>query len=159
MLVMPSIQADWHEIGVDVSLAQNETQIAYQSYRARDFQVADAAWIADFNDAMSFLGLQKSDTGGQNYGDYASPAYDALLNAADQEPNAAKRADDMRRAETVMLADAPLVPVFFYINKNLVNPRITGWVDDINDHHRGRYLCAKNTGVPRPSDRNHPVQP
>lgn len=159
MLVMPSIQADWNAIGVDVSLVQNETQIAYQSYRARDFQVADAAWIADFNDAMSFLGLQKSDTGGQNYGDYASPAYDSLLNAADQEPNAAKRADDMRRAETVMLADSALVPVFFYINKNLVNPTITGWVDDINDHHRGRYLCSKYADVRRPSDRNHPVRP
>ena len=159
MLVMPSIQADWNAIGVDVSLVQNETQIAYQSYRARDFQVADAAWIADFNDAMSFLGLQKSDTGGQNYGDYASPAYDALLNAADQEPNAAKRSDDMRRAETVMLADSALVPVFFYINKNLVNPTITGWVDDINDHHRGRYLCSKYADVRRPSDRNHPIRP
>ena len=159
MLVMPSIQADWNAIGVDVSLVQNETQIAYQSYRARDFQVADAAWIADFNDAMSFLGLQKSDTGGQNYGDYASPAYDSLLNAADQEPNAAKRADDMRRAETVMLADSALVPVFFYINKNLVNPTITGWVDDINDHHRGRYLCSKYADVRRPSDRNHPIRP
>ena len=159
MLVMPSIQADWNAIGVDVSLVQNETQIAYQSYRARDFQVADAAWIADFNDAMSFLGLQKSDTGGQNYGDYASPTYDSLLNAADQEPNAAKRADDMRRAETVMLADSALVPVFFYINKNLVNPTITGWVDDINDHHRGRYLCSKYADVRRPSDRNHPIRP
>jgi oligopeptide transport system substrate-binding protein len=159
MLLMPAIQADWAQIGVNVSLAQNETQIAYQSYRARDFQVADAAWVADFNDAQSFLGLQKSDTGSQNYGDYANPAYDALLNAADQEPDAAKRADDMRRAESIMLEDAPLVPVFFYVNKNLVNPRVTGWVDDINDHHRSRYLCEKNSDVLRGAGGNHPSKP
>src|SRR5690606_32132907 len=46
-LVMPAIQADWKAIGVDVRLVQNETQIAYAAYRSRDFQVADAAWIAD----------------------------------------------------------------------------------------------------------------
>lgn len=159
MLLMPAIQADWATIGVKVTLAQQETQIAYQSYRARDFQVADAAWVADFNDAMSFLGLQKSDTGAQNYGDYASPAYDALLNAADQEPNLGKRADEMRRAETIMLNDAPLVPIFFYINKNLVNPRITGWIDDINDHHRSRFLCEKNTTPGQPAGGNTPNDP
>lgn len=158
-LVMPAIQADWQAIGVEVALVQNETQIAYQSYRARDFEVADAAWVADYNDAMSFMGLQRSDTGAQNYGDYANPAYDALLDAADHEPDVAKRAEDMRRAETILLADAPLVPVFFYINKNLVNPRITGWFDDINDHHRGRYLCEKKPAPHGPGDRNHPPGP
>lgn len=147
MLVMPAIQQDWNAIGVQTTLAQNDTQIAYQSYRVRDFQVADAAWIADFNDAMTFLGLQQSATGQQNYGDYNSPAYDALLAAADNEPDVAKRAEDMRRAESIMLADAPLAPVFFYVNKNLVNPRITGWVDNIVDHHRTRYLCEKNTAT------------
>jgi oligopeptide transport system substrate-binding protein len=151
MLFMPAIQQDWNSIGVQTSLAQNDTQIAYQSYRMRDFEVADAAWIADFNDAMTFLGLQQSATGQQNYGDYSNPRYDALLAAADHEVDAARRAQDMRQAEAIMLNDAPLAPVFFYTNKNLVNPRITGWVDNIIDHHRTRYLCEKNTAVtPKP---------
>jgi oligopeptide transport system substrate-binding protein len=147
MLFMPAIQQDWRSIGVEATLAQNDTQIAYQSYRIRDFQVADAAWIADFNDAMTFLGLQQSATGQQNYGDYNNPRYDALLAAADNEVDIAKRAEDMRQAESIMLRDAPLAPVFFYVNKNLVNPRITGWVDNIIDHHRTRYLCEKNAAV------------
>lgn len=147
VLYMPAVQADWAAVGVNVGLVQNDTQIAYQSYRARDFQVADAAWIADFNDAMSFLGLQQSQTGAQNYGDYNNPAYDHLLYLADHEPDVAKRAQDMRQAESIMLDDAALVPIFFYVNKNLVSPRVTGWVDNIVDHHRGRYLCEKNAAV------------
>ena len=147
MLYMPAVQADWQAVGVDASLAQNETQIAYQSYRARDFQVADAAWIADFNDATSFLGLQLSDTGAQNYGDYKNPVYDRLLYLADHEADPVRRATYLRDAEAIMLEDAPLAPVFFYVNKNLVNPNVTGWVDNIVDHHRGRFLCEKNTAV------------
>jgi len=143
MLTMPAIQADWRAIGVEAGLVQNEVQIAYASYRNRDFQVADAAWIADFNDAMSFLYLQQSATGAQNYGDYKSPEFDGLLAQADHEPDAGRRADVMARAEAVMLRDASVAPVFFYVNKNLVSPKVTGWVDNIIDHHRARYLCLK----------------
>ena len=146
MLYTPAVQADWKAIGVDAQLAQQETQIAYADYRSRAFEVADAAWVADYNDAMSFLYLAKSDTGPQNYGDYKNPAYDALLIKADNEPDAKVRAGYLADAERIMLEDAPVAPIYFYVNKNLVNPRITGWVDNIIDHHRTRYLCVKDRG-------------
>lgn len=141
-LVMPAIQADWKAVGVDAGLQQNETQIAYASYRNRDFDVADAAWIADYNDAMSFLYLQQSTTGPQNYGDYKNPAFDALLAKADNEPDVSRRAAYLAQAEHVMLTDATVAPTFFYVNKNLVSPKVTGWVDNLIDHHRTRYLCV-----------------
>jgi oligopeptide transport system substrate-binding protein len=143
---MPAIQADWKEIGVEASLAQEEVQIAYADYRARSYQVADAAWIGDYNDPMTFLFLARSNTGAQNYGDYANPAYDALLTQADNTADPKARAAILARAETMMLADAPVVPVYFYINKNLVNPKVTGFVDNIVDQHRSRWLCVKPAG-------------
>jgi oligopeptide transport system substrate-binding protein len=146
MLFMPAIQAEWKAIGVETILAQNESQIAYAAYRSRDFQVADAAWIADFNDALSFLYLQQSTTGSQNYGDYRNPAYDALIARADAEPDAQRRAEYLREAERLMLEDAPVAPIYFYVNKNLVSPKITGWVDNIIDHHRSRYWCVEGAG-------------
>jgi len=100
MLFMPAIQADWKEIGVEVALAQQEAQIAYADYRARAFQVADAAWIADYNDPMSFLDLQRSYYGPQNYGDYNNPEYDRLMALADQEPDTTRRAALIARAST-----------------------------------------------------------
>lgn len=148
MLFMPAIQADWKAVGVDARLLQNEAQIAYAAYRSRDFQVGDAAWIADYNDAMSFLYLQQSATGAQNYGDYRNPAYDALLAKADAEPDAGRRAGYLAEAEAIMLDDAPIAPIYFYVNKNLVSPRITGFVDNIVDQHRARYWCVKDAPVP-----------
>lgn len=149
MLYTPAVQADWKAIGVELQLAQQETQIAYADYRARAFQIADAAWVADYNDAMSFLYLQQSSTGPQNYGDYRNAAYDALLAKADNEPDAKKRAEFLGQAERIMLEDAPVAPVYFYVNKNLVSPNVTGWVDNIVDHHRTRFLCVKNAPKPR----------
>jgi oligopeptide transport system substrate-binding protein len=149
MLIAAAIQADWQSIGVKVDLSQEETEIAYQDLRERNFQVGVAAWIADYNDATSFLGLQQSATGAQNYGDYKNPAYDALLAAADNEPDAVKRAGYLTRAEALMLADAPVTPIYFYVNKNLVDPKITGWVDNAVDWHRVRYLCRTDRAAPR----------
>lgn len=140
----PAVQADWKAIGAEVSLIANEGQIAYAAYRMRDFQIGDAAWIGDYNDPKSFLDLQQSQTGAQNYGDYRNPAYDALLARADQERDAVKRARLLRDAEQMMLEDAPIAPLYFLVNKSLVDPRITGWVDNLTDKHRVRYLCVKD---------------
>ncbi|WP_397417968.1 peptide ABC transporter substrate-binding protein, partial [Phenylobacterium sp.] len=92
LMLMEAIQADWRAVGVEVTLQQNEGAVAFAAYRARDFEVGSMSWIGDFNDPLTFLGLFKSDTGGQNYGDYKNPAYDALLAAADQEADAVRRA-------------------------------------------------------------------
>lgn len=156
MLLMPAIQADWKAVGVDAVLAQNETQIAYASYRARDFQVADAAWIADYNDPMSFLYLLQSSTGAQNYGDYSNPAYDALLARADQEPDAARRAAILAEAEQLMLDDASVVPTYFYVNKNLVSPKVTGWKANLVDYHPTRFLCIAGAGERRAAELGAP---
>jgi oligopeptide transport system substrate-binding protein len=143
-LIMPAIQADWRSIGVDVTLLSLETQLAYQAYEIKDFEIADAGWIADYNDPMSFLYLMDSKTGPKNYGGYASPAYDAMLRAADHEPDLKKREEILRHGESAMLDDAPMVNIFYYINKNIVAPRVTGFADNIVDKHRSQYLCLKN---------------
>ncbi|MDB5465953.1 MAG: peptide transporter substrate-binding protein [Phenylobacterium sp.] len=143
LLLIEAIQADWHDVGVDVSLVQNEGQIAFAAYRNRDFQVGAMSWYADFNDPVTFLGLLKSDTGAQNYGDYKNPAYDALLAAADNDPDAVRRARILARAEQIMLDDEAMIPVDFVVNRNLVSPRITGFVDNDENFHRARWMCVK----------------
>jgi oligopeptide transport system substrate-binding protein len=149
--VYPSVQADWKEVGVQTSIVAMEGQVAYAAFRARDFEIADAAWIADFNDATNFLDLNQSSTGAQNYGDYKNPVYDALLRQAANEPDGAKRAQLLLKAEKIVIDDAPISPLFFLVNKNLVNPQITGWVDNIVDQHRGRWLCFKDADARRKS--------
>jgi len=147
------VQADWRSVGADVTLVPEEAQIAYSDYRSRDFQMADAAWIADYNDPMTFLFLMKSNTGAQNYSNYANPAYDALLNKADQESDLIKRGAYLAQAEHMALEDATIAPIFHYVSKNLVSPRITGWVDNLADWSSGVPLFVVGTARPELLDR------
>jgi oligopeptide transport system substrate-binding protein len=140
-MVMPAIQSGWKAVGVTADLVREEGQVAYSDFRAGNFQIADAAWSADYNDAMSFLDQWRSNAGTFNYADYRNPAYDALLAKADAEPDIGKRAAYLSQAEQMMLDDAPIAPVFYYITNNLVSPKVTGWVENIVNFHPTRYLC------------------
>jgi oligopeptide transport system substrate-binding protein len=143
MLLTQAVQADWRDIGVEASILQTESQILFADLNARNFQVGFVSWIADFDDPLTFLGLFQSQTGAQNYGDYANPAYDALLAAADREPDAGRRAAILARAEQVMLNDEAVAPVYFGVSRSLVNPRVSGWVGNIENRHRARWLCVR----------------
>jgi oligopeptide transport system substrate-binding protein len=142
-LLMQAIQADWRAVGVDARLVQNEFQVAIAAYRARDFDAAVMAWVGDYNDPLTFLELMKSDTGTQNYGDYRNPGYDALLAQSQAEPDVKRRAEILAKAEQIMLDDEGVVPIAFGVNRSLVSPRITGWVDNASNQHRMRWLCVK----------------
>jgi oligopeptide transport system substrate-binding protein len=143
ILIAQAVQADLRAVGVEATLRQEESQVAYQSFEAKDFQVGLLSWIADFSDPLTFLTLMKSDTGAQNYGDYANPRYDALLDQADHEPDATRRATILAQAEQIMLDDANIAPLYVGVNLNLVSPRVTGWVDNAVDIHPARYLCVR----------------
>jgi oligopeptide transport system substrate-binding protein len=140
-LAIQSIQADLKSVGVDVALRQEEGVVVLKDFEIRDFQTGVVGWIADFNDPLTYLGLMKSDTGPQNYGDFKSPEYDALLDRADHEPDAVARARYLAQAEQLMLDDADVAPIMNGVNRNLVSTRVTGWVDNAVDVHRIRYLC------------------
>ena len=42
-----------------------------------------------------------------------------------------------------MLDDETLAPIYFGVSRNLVNPKVTGWVDNAEDFHRIRWMCVK----------------
>jgi oligopeptide transport system substrate-binding protein len=145
---MQSIQSDLKSVGVDVHVALEDGGVHFESLNVRNFQLGAAAWIADYDDPMTFLALLQSGTGQQNYGDYNNPAYDALLKASDNEPDAAKRAQLLAQAEKLAMDDANLVPLFNLINSNMVSPHITGWRDNDADIHPIRLLCRDDAGRP-----------
>ncbi len=111
-----------------------------------DFQIATAVWVADFNDASNFLDLLQS-ASGNNYARYRNPAYDAALAAAQSESDGARRGQLLLAAEKLALKDYPWLPWRFRITQDLVQPRVKGWVDNVRDYNRTRWLwIARGTG-------------
>ena len=141
--IAPVVQNDWSAIAdwVQPELIVNDTQIHYDNLRASDFQVADGGWIADYNDPYNFLFLGEYRSVPMNYARYNNPVFDSLVTDANRELDLELRGAMMAQAEQMMIDDMPIIPIVFYVNKNLVNPRVTGWEDNLTNIHRTRYLC------------------
>jgi len=141
--IAPVLQSDWRQIApwVEVDIAGIETQIHYDNLRTRNFQVADGAWVADYNDAQNFLYLLETRSGPMNYSGWSNADYDQRVDESSFILDPELRAEVMQGAEQLMLDNAPIAPLWHNVNKNLVNPRVTGWVDNSADIHRTRYLC------------------
>jgi ABC-type oligopeptide transport system substrate-binding subunit len=41
------------------------------------------------------------------------------------------RRERLEAAERLMLAETPLLPLYFYVSKHLVAPRVEGWTDNV----------------------------
>jgi oligopeptide transport system substrate-binding protein len=121
----------WKEaLGVDTSLHAEEFKVLLQDIDRGDVtQVFRASWLADYDDAYSFLQVLQSGFG-INLPRYANPEYDDLLARAANQADAGRRRALLQNAEQVMLADQPLIPLYFYVAKHLVSTRVTGWRDN-----------------------------
>jgi ABC-type oligopeptide transport system substrate-binding subunit len=144
----PALQADWREIGVEATLATRDIPVFFSELQAGDFQAGFTDWIADYPDPTNFLNLMRSDQLGANYGGYADPQYDDLLRRAEASADLAVRAQLLQAAHRRLLQAAAIAPVWVGPSRNLVSPRLSGWVDNVNDVHPKRWICLREPALP-----------
>ena len=139
--IAAALQSMWREVlGARVELVNQEFRVLIAETRRGDVPgMFRGSWIADYDDAGNFLTVLTSDSSANQFG-YANPAYDSLVAAAMRERGEEERAALFANAEQVLLADHPVLPLFFYVSKHLVHPRVRGWVDNPLDYHYSRYL-------------------
>jgi oligopeptide transport system substrate-binding protein len=127
------------QIYIDVAISCEELQVHYVRIQEHDFDIANAAWIGDFNDASNFLDLLRTGSA-NNYGQYANAKYDALLDTAQQTVDIGKRGDLMRNAEQMALNDYAWLPCYFLVTEDIVKPYVKGWIPNLRGFNRSRWL-------------------
>jgi oligopeptide transport system substrate-binding protein len=130
-----AIAAMWKEaLGVDTTLVTMEFK-GYLAARADPAQwdVVRVGWTADYNDATTFLDTM-TEGSPQNFGRWSNDEYAARLTSAAIEADPARRRELLEQAEALMLRDYPLLPLYFYVSRRLVQPRIAA--PEINPMNR-----------------------
>jgi ABC-type oligopeptide transport system substrate-binding subunit len=126
-----AVASMWKEaLGVEVALVAVEFKVLQQDIDAGGLDVFRLSWIGDYNDPYTFLQYFKGDFG-INTSRFRDARYDALLQQAAREVDVEKRRLTLEEAERVLLAAHPLIPLYFYVNKHLVSPRVRGWYDNV----------------------------
>lgn len=136
-----AVVADWAAAGVKAKVVEVEAAQHYRDLKAgANFEVASIAWIADFNDALTFLDLLRGEAGEPGVVRYAEPEFAAVLDEAAKTGDRAVRSALLFKAERLAMRDMPIVPLLQYGSINLVSPRLVGWRDNVLDVHPTRWL-------------------
>ena len=139
-----AVQSMWRDVlGFEAILINEEFQVLLANMRDREVtQVFRSSWAGDYNDAHAFLSTLQSQNAA-NLPGYASDEFDGLLQRAAEQLELDRRRLYLEESERVMLADHPVIPLYFYVSKHLVSPRVAGWGDNVLDYHYSQHLSLK----------------
>ena len=134
------MQETWkRELHVDCRIANEEWKVYLDSLHTLNFTTASSAWIGDYLDPYTFLGLMVTG-GGNNDTGFADPEYDRLIALSRQTADAGERRAVLARAETLLLDEAPVAPVYFWTRVYLKQPSVKGWYDNFLDRHMPQFI-------------------
>jgi oligopeptide transport system substrate-binding protein len=90
--------------------------------------------VGDYVDPNTYLDMFVSN-GENNCTGFASPQYDKLIADAAQEPDKAKRIEILQSAERMLMDEMPIIPIYYYVSRNVVRPRVRGFYNNLQDLH------------------------
>jgi oligopeptide transport system substrate-binding protein len=131
------LQQMWRdELGIQMDLRQMEWAAYLNAQSQLDYDLSRSSWVADYNDANTFLGLFTSNDGNNRTG-WKNAQYDELIRRANQESDLRAREKLFQQAETILVHDElPIVPIYFYVGINYYDTnKIQGIYPNVLDNH------------------------
>jgi oligopeptide transport system substrate-binding protein len=136
-VVTQAIQQMWKEkLGIQVDLANVEWKVYLARQSGLDYQMSRAGWIGDYADPNTFLDMWVSG-GGNNQTGWSNKRYDELIaKAGCGTPDPRERMKLLAEAEKILVVDeAPIMPLYTYVNKGMLSRKVKGWHPNILDQH------------------------
>ena len=135
-----AIQQMWKTgLNIDVTLVNQDWKVYLDKRDAKDYQVARAGWIGDYLDPNTFLDMYTTNSGNNDTG-WSNRRYDALIARAGATTDQERRFALFRDAESILMAELPIMPIYTYMSKALVSPDVRGWHPNILDIHPFKYI-------------------
>ena len=131
------LQRMWQEqLGVNVALRQLEWKTYLAAQGRLDYDLCRSSWVADYNDANTFLDMFMGNNGNNRTG-WKNARYDQLLRQANQQVDMARRARLLQSAEAILvLEEVPIAPLYFYTGFTFYDPaKVAGIYPNVIDQH------------------------
>jgi oligopeptide transport system substrate-binding protein len=130
-----AIQQMWKTyLNLDITMVNQEWKVYLDTVDKLDYSVARYAWIGDYVDPNSFLNMWVTG-GGNNKTGWSNKEYDDLiLNKIPAMKTDQERLAGFYRAETILMNEMPIIPIYTYSTKHLVSPSVKGMPSNIMDY-------------------------
>ena len=143
-----ALQQMWKKhLNIDVVLLNQEWKVYLDTVSNHHYEIARAGWIGDYVDPNNFLDMFLCN-GGNNRTRWCNPEYDQII--LQQVPKAKthqQRLELFQQAETILLDEMPVIPIYIYTSNNLVHPTVKNFGRNILNqaNYREMYLESQKT--------------
>jgi peptide/nickel transport system substrate-binding protein/oligopeptide transport system substrate-binding protein len=120
------LREDLAAVGLDVVFHYVEWDEFDTKLTSLQLPAFGLTWVADVPDPDSFLTSLFSTEGVYNLFEFSNAAVDSLLAAGSEMRSSGERAEVYRRAERLILEDAPVIPLFHLANNFAVRAEVQG---------------------------------
>jgi oligopeptide transport system substrate-binding protein len=129
------IQRQWRaNLGINLELKNLEFKVHLDAIHKMEYDIARSGWTGDYPDPNTFVDMFVKD-GVQNETGWSDPKYDALIEAAAKEADSQARLKMLYDAEAILIEGAPIVPLYYSVSLNMVQPRVKHFYKNLQDIH------------------------
>jgi oligopeptide transport system substrate-binding protein len=140
------IQAQWKQnLGLTIGLRAVEWKSFLNTRSKLEYKgfAGGAGWVGDYMDPYTYLGLFAVE-GGDNGTGWFDPKFVAMLNAANREPDQAKRYAMLSKAEAYMLDEAPVIPLTKPATSWMKKPYVKGMYPNPATLHAWKFVYIEH---------------
>ncbi len=133
--------SEWKtKLGLSIDTESVEFKVLLKKRHDGDYQMARNGWVADYNDASTFLTLVSCDSD-QNDTKYCDRAAQELINQGYQTADPAKRKVLLTQASKQIMEGYPIIPLLQYSLPRLVKAYVGGYsLENAQDRFRSKDL-------------------
>ncbi|MTI47591.1 MAG: peptide ABC transporter substrate-binding protein [Firmicutes bacterium] len=109
--------------GIKIGIEQSTSTVRQKRCVSGDFTMVGRGWIADYNDAVTFMEILLSESS-YNYGNFFNEEYDSYVNKAMENFNQKERVDYMVEAERILVDSMAIAPMSYNMENLVQKPYV-----------------------------------
>jgi oligopeptide transport system substrate-binding protein len=146
--IAEAIQEMWRKhLGVPAGVLNQDWNVYLENQRKLDYDVARAGWVGDYLDPYTFLSIWQTGDGNNDTG-WGSPRYDELMRASLMEKDTARRMEILKEAETLLMDELPMLPIYWYVRNYLSRPEVRGLRTSVLEHRCYKAIYFADPAAP-----------
>lgn len=138
--IAEAIVAMWNEtLGINMQLENKEWKVYLDAQSTLNYDVSRSGWIGDYMDPITFLEMFTTGNGNNDTG-WSNARYDALIEQAYRSTTGEEHFRLLLEAESILLDELPIAPLYWYTRIYLKDARLRGWEPKLLDNHPYKHL-------------------
>jgi oligopeptide transport system substrate-binding protein len=143
--IAETIQQMWKTtLGINIEIHNQEWKVYLDAQSNLDYDISRAGWIGDYVDPYTFLEMFTTGNGNNDTG-WSNDRYDELMATAPMAGDTEKRYAMLQEAETILMDELPILPIYIYTRGYLKHPNLKNWNPKLLDNRNMKYIWLEET--------------